>query len=290
MLRRLNPEMVLGALFATMLWVGIWGWHDSYALTEKQKDECYETTKNTGQKSDECKTFWERTTSDPIAFFTLVLAISTVGLWVATIFLYSAGERQIGVAKESADAANLSAQAVINADRAHLYVIIKQHNVSDIIDATGGMKYSVKIAKDRITAPTLAYVFKNYGKTPAVIEEAMHCMAIQKTEGGRRMYETLDRAIEILGEREESDPLIAVAFEERQFTVEDGKSLGDHDTMLFFYSGATFRDAFNRRHKIRHDFLYSAGRFHLISREEQSEDADEPRDRPQSTGFFRRSA
>jgi hypothetical protein len=104
MLRYRNAELVLGALFATMFWTGIRGWRDSYSATEKEKQECYETAAKSGQKSDECKTFWERTTSDPVAFFTLVLAVSTVGLWGATIGLYYAGARQIGIAKETADA------------------------------------------------------------------------------------------------------------------------------------------------------------------------------------------
>jgi hypothetical protein len=126
MLKYRNAELVLGALFATLLWAGMWGWYDSYALTEKQKDECYETTKKTGQKSDECKTFLERTTSDPIAFFTLVLAVSTVGLWVATLFLYYAGEKQIAIAKTSADAARdqvkLSREALISTERAFIFL------------------------------------------------------------------------------------------------------------------------------------------------------------------------
>jgi len=98
-----TPEIVLGMLYASALWAGIWGWSDSYAPTDKQKQECYDTTKKLSQKSDECKSFWERTTSDPVALFTLVLALSTIGLGVATIGLYRAGQRQLRLAKETAD-------------------------------------------------------------------------------------------------------------------------------------------------------------------------------------------
>jgi hypothetical protein len=94
------PEAALGALVGFCLSLGVWGWIDSYGPTERQKDECYEAAKKTGQKGDECKSFWERTTYDPIAFFTLVLAISTAGLWVATALLYRAGERQFRLARE----------------------------------------------------------------------------------------------------------------------------------------------------------------------------------------------
>jgi hypothetical protein len=92
-MRRLNPEISLGFFVASLFWIGIVGWQSSYSPTEKQKDECYEAAKNTGYKNDECKTIWEKTTSDPIALFNLILAFSTVGLWVATISLYRAGER-----------------------------------------------------------------------------------------------------------------------------------------------------------------------------------------------------
>ena len=109
----------------------------------------------------------------------------------------------------------------------------------------------------------MAYTLKNYGKTPALVEDIAHCVSINETESGPRTYTTPERALEILGLSDETEP-IAVVFDERQFIAEDAKSLGDHSTMLFFYSRATFMDAFNRRHIIDSDFLYSAGRFHLM--------------------------
>jgi hypothetical protein len=95
-----NPEAALGALVGFSLSLGVWGWIDSYGPTQRQKDECYEAAKKTGQKSDECTSFWERATHDPIAFFTLILAVSTIGLWGATALLYRAGERQFRLARE----------------------------------------------------------------------------------------------------------------------------------------------------------------------------------------------
>lgn len=219
-----------------------------------------------------------------LAFYTKLLFVATGVLALITAGLVVASFRQVSDAREviaaavksanaavvSADAAKLNATAVINADRAHLYVIIKQHNVGELIAAVAGFKYSPAIAKDRLDPPTLAYVFKNYGKTPAIIENVLHCVAFKKDEGGTRTYETFDRALEIIGEREEVEP-IATSFDERSFLCEDVKALGDHDIDLFFYSEVTFRDAFNQRHTIRSDFLYSADRFHLISRKETTE-------------------
>jgi hypothetical protein len=56
--------------------------------------------------------------------FTGILAVSTVGLWGATIGLYFTGEKQINVAKETADTAGrqigLAEQQFISANRPKL--------------------------------------------------------------------------------------------------------------------------------------------------------------------------
>lgn len=96
---KLNPLIAIGFLVATLFWAGVLGWQASYAPTEIEKQKCYAAAHESGSKSEECKTLWEKTTSDPVAFFTFVLAVSTIGLWGATIFLYRAGEKQIGLAR-----------------------------------------------------------------------------------------------------------------------------------------------------------------------------------------------
>jgi hypothetical protein len=91
MRRLLNPELALGFLIATVLWIGILGWQASYAPTDSEKRQCEETAAKSGHKTEECKTLWERTTADPVAFFTFVLSVSTIGLWVVT---WRSGVRQ----------------------------------------------------------------------------------------------------------------------------------------------------------------------------------------------------
>jgi hypothetical protein len=109
MLRRLiNGEIALGFLLATLFWIAALGLATSYAPTNPEKEACYQASAKSGRSTEECKTFWEKTTSDPVATFTLVLAFSTVGLWVATIGLYFAGERQLRHAQAVAAANNLS--------------------------------------------------------------------------------------------------------------------------------------------------------------------------------------
>src|ERR1700732_188097 len=69
MRRLLNPEIALGFLAATVLWIGVLGWRASYAPTDSEKRQCEETARNGGFKAEECKSIWERTTTDPVAFF-----------------------------------------------------------------------------------------------------------------------------------------------------------------------------------------------------------------------------
>lgn len=84
MLKRLiNGEIAIGFLIATLFWIAVLGWATSYVPTEQEKQDCYQAVKKTGGNTEQCKTFWEKAT-EPVAMFTLVLAFSTVGLWIVT--------------------------------------------------------------------------------------------------------------------------------------------------------------------------------------------------------------
>src|SRR3569623_2089635 len=100
---------------------------------------------------------------DPVALFTVVLAISTIGLWIATRRLWKGAEAQARDLARSADAAAASAQASADAarianaairpwvrfrvSRAHLY--FSAENSTEV-------------------GCQLDYVVENIGETPAV--------------------------------------------------------------------------------------------------------------------------
>jgi hypothetical protein len=83
--RLLNSEIAVGFFCAGLFWLAVLGWATSYLPTTAEKEYCYQTAAKSGYDTRECKTFWERVTSDPIALFTLILSGATVGLWTATI-------------------------------------------------------------------------------------------------------------------------------------------------------------------------------------------------------------
>ena len=116
-----------------------------------------------------------------VAGFTIVLAISTIGLWLATVDLYRAGERQIeflrmsteiqsrdmqdsiGVARASANAAQTAADHVPKTERAYLFLEL------DLRSNIYGL-YQDVIASDSPREAFVEFGFQNHGRTPAIVE------------------------------------------------------------------------------------------------------------------------
>lgn len=121
-----RPEIALGFALATVFWIGVLGWQASHTPHEVDDQRCQQAAREAGLKQEECKTFWERTTADPVALFTLVLAVSTIGLWVATMMLYRAGEKQIRItaiaANAARDSADLARKSLYEANRPILVI------------------------------------------------------------------------------------------------------------------------------------------------------------------------
>ncbi|MGJ4927176.1 hypothetical protein ACQR1I_18185 [Bradyrhizobium sp. HKCCYLS2038] len=171
--RWMRAEIVIGFLVSTLFWIAVLGWQAAYAPTEAQRQKCFELAEHSGLKGDECRSIWERTTSDPVALFTLVLAISTVGLWIATIGLYKAGERQLRFLKKSsaiqfrdtqksiavADrSAKAAERALSELERPWIFVHLSRHLVSRGDDANS------------FGAPPVAvFEIANHGRMPATI-------------------------------------------------------------------------------------------------------------------------
>lgn len=62
-------------------------------ISEVEKQRCYQGADAGHYKADECKTFWERSTTDPVAFYTLGLFVFTGVLAVSTAFLWDATQQ-----------------------------------------------------------------------------------------------------------------------------------------------------------------------------------------------------
>jgi hypothetical protein len=186
MRKALNPEIALGFLAATVLWIGILGWQASYAPTDSEKRQCEETAAKPGHKSEECKTLWERTTSDPVAFFTFWLVVSTIGLGVSTVLLWRAGEKQYRHARiagirqsrdmrESLRVAEKSADVGLAA--IHLSEETAERQLRAYITPAGAVIFA------RGTDCRLHIKFVNSGQTPAYKFQCWYNFAVRPLAG-----------------------------------------------------------------------------------------------------------
>jgi hypothetical protein len=170
-----NGEIALGLLLASLFWISVLGWQAAHAPTEREKAECQEQAQKSGHKTEECKTLWERTTSDPVAFFTLWIAIFTAVLGGSTIALWLAGERQIELIRENsvrqaeqmqasiAAAKSSVDQAKRAADVAERAMVLTDRPWIDInLEIAGPLKFGPELIEIRIKG-----TFTNVGKSPA---------------------------------------------------------------------------------------------------------------------------
>lgn len=129
---------------------------------------------------------WNWTTQDPVSFYTFLLAIFTAALVsvsaVQIRFLIRAdrtarisaiaARRAANATKMSATAAKVAADSVVAIERARLYAIINDNfvncvNAANAWDDIG--QEEIPLGMDNW--PMAGITFKNYGKTPGIIEE-----------------------------------------------------------------------------------------------------------------------
>ena len=109
-----------------------------------------------------------------VAGFTIILALSTIGLWLATFALqkttkslFEAGEKQIAVAKQAADAAMLSARAAVGVQLPIIRASIHDFVVNDTGESRGGAIVGDPASYGMQYAFPYDFVFRNIGKSTA---------------------------------------------------------------------------------------------------------------------------
>ena len=225
-----------------------------------------------------------------IAWFTLTLKRSTDKLWLSAerqfgyaqqqesrALLERAEDRgsvreQLKIAEQSADAATINAKAVIDAERAHLYVIIKNETIKSIFEAARQIKEPGG-EDGRWVGPGVQYVFKNYGKSPAILQFVLHGLIIDRERPEKRTLDLTEEALEVIGVNKES-PLNTAVYT-RPFTVGDAKALLLEQAFLFFYGEATYIDAFGGRVKLTWEFLADRGKLRQTKHAEEREHSPE---------------
>lgn len=184
-------------------------------------------------------------------------------------------------AKKAADAAKLNAEAVIDAERARIFVNIEQDTADAIRSAA---KQATSPEKDSNTLDAsvgLFYGLKNYGKTPAIIREIGHQLVLTPELANERQYSPKNPLpIEhFLGPGEQTPRGTLVCSLDRKMTLGEAKEIQTLKNTLWFYGYVVYDDTFGFGRELRYIFHYdggTGGRFRLDSfREMHSHKRDE---------------
>jgi hypothetical protein len=257
------PEILFGALLAVAIFAmgaTFWSPPNSSAPTQPQAGT------QSGERSPGNKqeiAWWQ----DPVAVFTLGLVF--IGLLQAGIFYGQMRliRKSLSPAKEAADAAMLNAQAVINAERAYLFPEIGGHNIVGIIDSVthhveDGQQFGIH----------LSFNFKNYGRTPAIIQAiGFGSIIAPELPNQRTSSVVVHLPCHILAADKPSPQIQVTPLPEMTATV--ARSIRDIETTFWFHGYVVYDDTFGWRRTLKfvwHVSAVSEG-FTLYSYEETQE-------------------
>src|SRR5262245_38086188 len=177
-----------------------------------------------------------------IAIFTIILGVFTMRLASAT---------RVGAA-----AALLNARAVLEAERARLHVVIERENIGNWKSTADDWSDPASDGQ-RIADLEIAYSFRNYGRTPALIHEIGHKVVISPTLPKERDYSVLaPLPIEpAIGAAVRSTPITDVGIPD--VTVGTAKAIRDSQATLWFYGYVVYDDTFGWRRMFYFEFHYN---------------------------------
>lgn len=122
--------------------------------------------------------FGRSVVSDPIALFTFILAISTIGLWSATICLYRAGERQTKLTRELF---TLNRRALLNLGKPT--ILIRDDSEEILLGIT-----ATNVGKSLASVVEIRAVARRYGvrlnPTPDSVED--FCLSLVSASDQKR--------------------------------------------------------------------------------------------------------
>lgn len=265
------PEVLLGVLLA----VAIFAMGALFCSSPNPSSPTQAQSGERGSGNKQEITWWQ----DPVAVFTLGLVF--IGLLQAAIFYGQMRliRRSLNPAKEAADAAKLNAEAVMAAEGAHLYPVLRGDNLKG--EVFRGIVWYPESGSDadHIPTPKVSFGFKNYGKTPAVFMSFMWGIDFFESPSSTRTLHVEPRGlIEVLGAGEETQTIEVEML--GPFNRAHAKSVKSYSGgELLFFGEAIFKDFFNRQFKCIWEYDGRSDGFRLV-RHEEREDPDETRTRP----------
>jgi hypothetical protein len=223
------------------------------------------TSHEENREGKDGKTFWQRTTDDPIAFFTLlltlftaVLAVSTIGLWIVT---WRGAKKQAADMQESLrisrDAANAtekaasaalkSANALIKADRAHIFV----DDIVFDLPTKNKMPYELpRIVKVNVT-------FVNNGRTAAIIREVNGNVFFSVKMPEIPPYDSENCLVEDFTLKNEIKSIPFTYMLKQAINIEDQTLHKNREKFIFCFGFVRYEDIFGSEYVRGFCFVYS---------------------------------
>ena len=188
-----------------------------------------------------------------------VTALATIAIAAFTYTLKKSTDKLFSAAKESADAAKLSAEALISAEQAHLFITIQKESVGKLVSMHGRYNKSDSMFYAEVDSPGLVYFFYNFGRTGAILTElsdqiivAPTCMQPPTYTVRATMPDDL-----VIEQGKPSASLGCVMAE--TFTVGKCVAFQNRETAVWFYGYAKLKDAFGRLRQYEYRFCYRRG-------------------------------
>jgi hypothetical protein len=192
-----------------------------------------------------------------IALFTIVLAISTIGLWRSTRKLWEAGEKQIAVAAFAANSSEQSARAA--------------HRAAAIMDQTAErqLRAYVVVTHAKVTnfegMPEFYLEYQNAGQTPAydlVARVAVHLADWPLTEIPPLDMEGIASSV-ILGPSLHGHTTINP---DRALPEPDLAAIRSGGKAVYFHGLITYRDSFGTNRETRFRYQICGQQFSIGSK------------------------
>ncbi len=234
--------MPRGAYAGVVYWLAfigllIWALHHDLSVSAVPSSQApHESSgsaaaKNENPQSHAPETFWQRATNDPMAIFTLalvgftgVLAVSTIGLWLATLRLWRSSDRHVAHAEDTAE----------RQLRAYLAFSVGQH---------------ITIKDRQLTEGWM--VITNHGQTPAYECISWVACAIMSMKVVPEVFDAAragrDSTLRSKSIIHPGEPHRVTIFPPPPPTQEQNRGISDGTLRIYVFGEVTYTDAFNKK-------------------------------------------
>jgi hypothetical protein len=174
---------------------------------------------------------WTAIAGMAIALFTIVLGCFTVGLANST--------------RVAADAASHLADAAVAAERARLYFVEGDNNFMDFVRFAASWSGPSELeGRPTRGLPSAKFSFKNYGNTPAVIQDICFGLKFSR-EPFDFAYEPRKMKERMIGAGGDTETIICVADE--PLSIKETRDIWRGDSYLWLYGKVYYKDVFGAR-------------------------------------------